>query len=919
MRKDCLSTKRLMSTAEVAQRLGISERTIQRWISQGRMRAKEMKSNVGRGGRVFMVEEEEVERFESTLGVQGCSRKGSKNPAFTKDTKDTANGLILNELFHTNDITNDTNNTIASRENGGNGNRTNGLAGASYTGQKDCGTDWGTLGNQGKDPSFSYNANNPNSLPSIFWLSVAQTQNLLGITERGIRKRCSKGKLRYRLTNGQGGNGGQVYEIDLTSLPAECQIRWLRENRENLGEITEAAKELLHPEARVELELLTTDAEEATVRALADEHVAQRLAAVEAVLAVPRGNGRNQVASEWAKKLGVNRATVYRWVKAYEKGGVAALAAARRARSRTRWDQEAVDFFTGLVLRHARPNKRVNVKALYTKLTEKARSQGWQVGSLDSAYKIARSISKLLLAYGTGGRRMVETLLPPILRDYSDLAPFEIIVGDQHRFDFWVVFGFLVVDDETGEVFRPEGYFFQDLRTRIIYGFHIDKHYSSTTVALALRMGLMTWGKFRCLYTDNGKPETSHFISGRGKWLANLGMKAKDMAELYRVETEEFTSYALPNEEGDPLALVARLGATHRRALVRNAKAKLIERTFEALEEILLSVFKVPGRVVNKKALAEEQAAVQADLDRLVAQGGLLTYSEFVKKVAEAVRYYNVERVHRSLGHPPIQELLKAVEEEGFALTRIDDKTLDLVLLPSTTRVVDRGRVVLFKRHYEAPELLELHGRRIEVRYDPQDDSRVWAIIEDEAIPLEPVVRVSMKDREATAQAIAKKRALHRQIAETFRELTRGIPDLIEYSQETRRAAAGREILRRRRREMEPEFNMTPEEIEAEMARREAYIRQLRRPRAPERPEHFQDEIERFEWCLQAQAWGLELTEEDRAFFDAYWSSLNTDELEYWLRGLAMYKREAEEAMAEMEVADGETAGADGGEGLIHR
>ncbi|GEM_PF-324981 len=900
----------MLSTAEVAESLGVHERTVQRWIRQGRIRAKEMKGKGGKRGKVFMVPEEELER----LGVQKCSKKVQRSGEMIGDIEPRHKQLEGLEFLRIDDTIDDIASTPKSEDFGYNSPNHNGLGGARGTDQGDWGTDCGTLGNHGERGPNGDNFQNINELPPFFWLSVPETQNLLGITERAIRKRCSKGKLRYRLTNGKGGNGGQVYEIDLTSLPPECQIRWLGENREKLEEIPEGARELLHPEARVELELLTTDAEEASVRALQDEQVGERLAAVEAVLAVPRGRGRDQVASQWAQKLGVCRATVYRWVKAYERGGISALARQKRARERARWSQEAVDYFTGLVLKHARPNKRVNVKSLYAKVQEKGAGEGWQVGSLDSAYKIARGVSRLLLAYGTGGRRMVETLLPPILRDYSDLAPFEIIVGDQHRFDFWTEadLGFWVVDDKTGRVFRPEGYFFQDLRTRLIYGFHIDRHYSSTTVAQALRMGLKAWGKFRCIYTDNGKPETSNFISGRGKWLANLGMRTQDMAELYRVEAEEFTSYALPNEDGNPLALVARLDATHRRALVRNAKAKLIERTFEALEEILLSVFKVPGRVVNKAALAEEQAAVQADLDRLAAQGKLLTYSEFVQKVAGAVRYYNVERVHRSLGHPPIEELWKAVKEEGFVLKRIDDETLDLMLLPSVTRVVDRSRVVLFKRFYEAPELLELHGRRVEVRYDPDDWNKAWAIIDDTAVPLEPVVRVSMKDPEATAAAIAKKRALHRQIAEEFRRLTKGIPDLLEYSRETRRAAAGKEILKKRA--YDPENDMTPEEMEAEMARREAQFRRMRRPKPPRRPEHFMDEIERFDWCLKAIAWGVELSDDDRAFFEAFREGLSVKEMEYWNEALEMYAREAED---QMEVVDGDFEGGDGGTGLV--
>jgi hypothetical protein len=92
-------------------------------------------------------------------------------------------------------------------------------------------------------------------------------------------------------------------------------------------------------------------------------------------------------------------------------------------------------------------------------------------------------------------------------------------VGDQHRFDFWVV------DDDTGEVFRPEGYFWQDLRTRIIYGAAVDCRYDAWLIGLALRVGIAIFGAFGSIYTDNGRPELSRYLAGILADMRALGLE----------------------------------------------------------------------------------------------------------------------------------------------------------------------------------------------------------------------------------------------------------------------------------------------------------------------------------------------------------------------------------------------------------
>ncbi|MDY6895906.1 MAG: helix-turn-helix domain-containing protein, partial [Thermotogota bacterium] len=150
-----------------------------------------------------------------------------------------------------------------------------------------------------------------------------------------------------------------------------------------------------------------------------------------------------------AQKYNLSRPTVYRLLKQYKENGASGFAPIRSTRGVARsWSNEALDFWIGLVLK--REHRKISKKGLYGILENEATKKGWKIGSYPNACKkISEHITPQLLALQKGGVRELDNSLPPVLRSYADLQPFEIIVGDQHRFDFWVL------DPHTGEVFRP--------------------------------------------------------------------------------------------------------------------------------------------------------------------------------------------------------------------------------------------------------------------------------------------------------------------------------------------------------------------------------------------------------------------------------------------------------------------------------
>lgn len=474
-----------------------------------------------------------------------------------------------------------------------------------------------------------------------------------------------------------------------------------------------------------------------------------------------------------------------------------------------------------------------------------------------------------------GGLRALDNLLPPVVRDYSDLAPFEILVGDQHRFDFWVM------DEETGEVFRPEGYFWQDLRTRLFYGGAIAKKYDSQLMGLALRMGMRVFGPFGSIYTDHGKPEESRYIMGVLKEMRALGLAAAQTEEIYA---------ELDGVDPEELHCMMIMPGSHTRAIVRNAKAKMIEGTFSSLESILRNQLKVPGHVKDLHALQEAQEVDQKEIERLAHEGKLLTFREFVLACLKAMDHYNATKPHRGVLREwvwkprpkeatPIQCLAQCYLTGEWKPTKISEQLIDMVFLPRQQRAVDRGRVRINKQLYEHEALVPLTGRRVDCRYDPLDPGWVLVFHEDEFVcEAKPVEYSSMKDKDLAARKIEQKRALRRQFLDEYHALTSKIPDFIQYSRVPDAEKAAAIVGRKRRQQTLAEAERfrpkTVEEFDAEIEQRERWVEETR--------PIFATEIERYMWILGRQFEGRSVREDEFAFISQLEAGMDAGTLAYW-------------------------------------
>lgn len=616
---------------------------------------------------------------------------------------------------------------------------------------------------------------------------------------------------------------------------------------------------------------------------LRDPKVQKRARMVQEAQRVPKGWKKRAWIEAVAAKHGTTFQTVYRYLKRYEERGLAGLKHTKNNKGKPKtWSPEAIDFWMGLCLK--REPRKIDKVRLHEILCHEALKRGWNVGTYQSAmWWFHKKASPQLIALQRGGVRALDNTLPPVLRDYSDLEPFELLVGDQHRFDFWVT------DEETGEVFRPEGYFWQDLCTRLLYGGALDRKYDSYLIGLALRMGLMIFGAFGSIYTDWGKPELSRYVMGILRDMRTIGLDAGREVDV------PFDLDGADPEEVNPLAIIP---GTHKKAIVRNAKAKMIEGTFDKLQHILRSVFLVPGYVKDLGGSAEENEVDEKELRRLAEGGKLLTFWEFARVLMKAMDYYNKERPHRGVlrewkGRPKPKsatpmDCLRARYTAGWRPGPVSKEAIDLIFLPRARRTVDHGRITFRNELYEHEVLVELNGTRVECRYDPLDPG--WVMVFRDAKYLctaQPVEYSSMKDRELASRKIAEKARIRKGFINEYRRYTSGIPDFRRFSEVPAVEKAAALIGKDRKKRLEERKKISgpsDEEVLAGVERIENY-----RP-APMRP-IFASKWDRYRWILEQEAEGHAPADEDLEFKADFEASMDEDARDYWQvykEGLAM-------------------------------
>ena len=721
-------------------------------------------------------------------------------------------------------------------------------------------------------------------------LTLKEIEAATGIKAATLRKRAGREGWQYSLEPGRG-RGGRVKKYDAAGLPEDVRA-FLSETGPYLPALAApAVGTAAAPTARGGRgPSPLTPFQEASAPALAeswgrdgakigpaaieDTAAMRRARIVREASSVPAGWKRREWIESVALRNETSYQTIYKWMKKHDAQGLAGLRHTKPSKGQaTAWDEEALQYWVGLCLK--REHRKMTKKALYYRaLIVEAHRQGWRIGSESSAIAWARKlITPQLKAFQRGGPRALDNALPPVIRNYADLNPFDIIVGDQHRLDFWAM------DEETGEAYRREGYFWQDLRTRLWYGAALSpgRHYDSQTAGLALHIGCRMWGAFKSTYNDNGKPEKAKFLMRVIRDIRALGLEAERVLD----------GEVILDDDPDLVRPAIKIG--RRWAVVRNAKAKMIEGSFSKLKQVMIDMG-VPGYVKKLGGSPEENDIDQAEADRLARAGKLLTGREMALAMYQALDFMNRQQHHRGVWQEwpsrprprkttPL-DCLQACYEAGWRPTMINQEDLDIVFLLRAYPTVRTGRITFDHELYEHDKLIGLEGQKVELRYDPHDTSELLVFHQGEFLCIaEPAEQSSMIDADLSARLIAQKRRRKREFILEYRRLTAGIQNLQAYSlvpvTEKAEYLTGRDR-RKKAAERSETFRVRSD---AEMAAGVAMIEDYR-PQ-PARPT-FRDAAERYQWCLMEMAEGRGLGPDDQSFMAEFEESLSPETQEYW-------------------------------------
>ena len=293
-----------------------------------------------------------------------------------------------------------------------------------------------------------------------------------------------------------------------------------------------------------------------------------------------------------------------------------------------------------------------------------------------------------LMRYGE--KAMTDKYIPYIERMYDDLQANDVWIADNHTFDF------MTYCDNGQKTHRMYLTAFLDAKSGVLVGWNLTEQPDSHSTLLALRHAITRFGLPKSVYFDNGSEFLTHDIGGRG----------------HRTRKSW-------NADAIPPTILDLLDIKMHNAIVRNAKAKPIERTFGTLKNHISRVIETfcGGTILErpeslkwklKHGIVPEDDQIRAALEVLI--DGDYNVSDYGGKERRYKGMTRIEVWNESIKHTEYRE----PAEKDLAL-----------LLARTTRYqrIKRNGVYIElageKLWYSAPDAWKYQGEEVYVRYDP--------------------------------------------------------------------------------------------------------------------------------------------------------------------------------------------------------
>lgn len=348
------------------------------------------------------------------------------------------------------------------------------------------------------------------------------------------------------------------------------------------------------------------------------------------------------------------------------------------------------DAWSALKSDYLRPGEP-GFSACYRRMAAAAARQGWAPIPSEMALRrrLAAEVPAAVITLARQGADRAKAIYPAQRRSKLKLRAMTVVNIDGHRFDVFVRKG-------DGAAFRPMLVAIQDVYSGKFLAWRLDESENRVPVRLAIGDMVERYGIPEHMVLDNGRSFASKWITG-------------GTANRFRFKVRD----------DEPDGLLTQLGVQIHWALPFHGQAKPIERAFrDFCEDIARHPF-CAGAYTGNSPLAKPEdygtRAVEWDAFRQFVDGQIAEHNARSGRRSETAQGRSFDETFgASLARPDTIVRWPTAEQ----------RDLWLLMAEEITAKRGNGEIHLLGNRYWSPGLVEWAGRKVHVRFDPDDLTR---------------------------------------------------------------------------------------------------------------------------------------------------------------------------------------------------